>query len=126
MSRLVAAGYSVVFYLVKSVVPINIIPCYPSPLPFDWTVPRYLISALAAVSISAGCYAIRRRWPALLAAWAAYLAILLPNSGLVRFTTQLAADRYGYISLMPMVALMGGALLSLRARPSQAVEGSSP
>ena len=30
-SRVVAAGYSAIFYLIKTAVPVDIIPCYPSP-----------------------------------------------------------------------------------------------
>ncbi len=112
-SRIVAAGYSTIFYLAKTAIPVNIIPCYPSPRPFDWTAPKYAMSTLAMLGITAASYAMRRRLPALLAAWAAYLVILLPNSGLVRFTTQLAADRYSYVSLMPMVALLAGGFFGL-------------
>ena len=119
VSRVVAAGYSAVFYLVKTAVPVDIIPCYPSPRPFNWTAPTYAMSALAVLGISTGFYALKRRWPALFTAWAAYLVILVPNSGLVRFTTQLAADRYGYISLMPMVALLAGGFFGLARSPGR-------
>jgi len=119
VTRVLAAGYSSVFYLVKTAVPVHIIPCYPTPRPFSWTVPTYAMSALAVLGISTGLYALRRRWPALLAAWAAYLVILVPNSGLVRFTTQLTADRYGYVSLMPMVALLAGGLFALARSPGR-------
>jgi len=112
-SRVVAAGYSAIFYLVKTAIPVNIIPCYPSPHPFNWTDPTYAISALATLGISIVCFALRRRYPSVLAAWAAYLVILVPNSGLVRFTTQLAADRYGYVALMPLIALLAGGFFGL-------------
>ncbi len=119
ISRIVAAGYGAVFYPAKTVLPVDISPFYSSPRPFNWTVPRYAISALAMLGISTGCYALRSRWPALIAAWVAYLVMLAPNSGLVRFANQIAADRYGYVSLMPMVALVAGGLFGLARSPGK-------
>ncbi len=48
---------------------------------------------------------LRRRWPGLLAAWLSYLVILAPNSGIIRFTDQIAADRYSYLPMLGSVML---------------------
>jgi len=52
----------------------------------------------------------RRRCPGFTAAWVAYLIILAPNSGLVRFLPQFAADRYSYVASLPWVLLLAGGL----------------
>jgi tetratricopeptide (TPR) repeat protein len=54
--------------------------------------------------------------PAPLAAWACYLLIVAPNSGLVRISEQVAADRYSYLALTPLVALAAAGLARLPAR----------
>jgi protein O-mannosyl-transferase len=118
-SRVIAAAYSGAFYLVKTFIPIDITVFYPRPRPFPWASPRYMASALAVLGLSAASIALRRRWPALLAAWIAYLIILLPSSGVVRFSPQIAADRYCYIAFMPLVALLAGALFQLVRSPGR-------
>jgi tetratricopeptide (TPR) repeat protein len=64
----------------------------------------------------------RRRWPGPAAAWAAYVAILLPVAGIAHNGPQIAADRYAYLACMPVALLPGaGAILAwrrLRARPA--------
>jgi protein O-mannosyl-transferase len=119
VSRVIAAAYSGTFYLVKTLVPIDITVFYPRPRPFPWASPRYTASVLAVLSVSAALIALRRRWPALLAAWIAYLSILLPNSGIVRFSSQIAADRYCYVAFMPLVALLAGGLFQLVRLPGR-------
>jgi Flp pilus assembly protein TadD len=55
--------------------------------------------------------------PAFAAAWVAYLIILAPNSGLVRYSSQLAADRYSYAASLPWVAVLAGGLVyAIRSR----------
>ena len=55
--------------------------------------------------MSAGLFLLRRRWPGLLAAWLSYLVILAPNSGIIRISDQIAADRYSYMSMLGLVVL---------------------
>ena len=40
-----------------------------------------------------------------MAAWLSYLLILLPNSGIIRISDQIAADRYSYMSMLGSVML---------------------
>ena len=55
-------------------------------------------------------WVLRRHCPGFTAAWMAYLIILAPNSGLVRFLPQFAADRYSYGASLPWVILLAGGL----------------
>ena len=50
-------------------------------------------------------FLLRRRWPGLLAAWLSYLVILAPNSGIIRISEQIAADRYSYMAMLGWVML---------------------
>ena len=57
---------------------------------------------MGAAGITAVLIAYRGRMPSALAAWAAYLLLLLPVSGLVRSSLGIVADRYSYLATMPL------------------------
>jgi len=66
------------------------------------------IGPMAAVTlVTAVLIALRRRWPAGLAAWVAYVVLLLPVSGLFHNGPQIAADRYTYTASMSWALLVG-------------------
>ena len=75
-----------------SLTPLDVLPADPVGSPFV-TVAALL--ALAGVCLAAWTW--RHRWPALAAAWAAYLALLAPAAGLVPSGLQATADRYTYL-----------------------------
>jgi protein O-mannosyl-transferase len=102
LGRVAQACYAIWFYLVKTVFPRDITAFYPRPLRIDWLAPRFLLGLVATLAQTAVLFVLRRRWPGLLAAWLAYLVILLPGSGVVQVGGQLVADRYSYL---PMLAL---------------------
>ncbi|MFO0956647.1 MAG: tetratricopeptide repeat protein [Isosphaeraceae bacterium] len=113
--RLATAAQSVWFYPTKTLVPWNLTILYPPPAEVLWTRPYYLGCLLGVVGVTVLGFALRRRYPALLAAWLGYLAVLAPNSGLVQrnWATD-ANDRYSYAAMMPLyVALSGGLFLAL-------------
>jgi tetratricopeptide (TPR) repeat protein len=124
-SRLAQACHGACFYLAKTVWPSGLSIYYAMPErvdPFAWPFwPSILAVAVASVGVLLMC----RRRPALLAAWAAYLAILAPNLGLVRvaaliaagqYSAVSAADRYGYLATIPLAALFAGGLARLLVR----------
>jgi tetratricopeptide (TPR) repeat protein len=109
--RAARACYGVWFYLLKTVAPVRISACYPLPLRISLTEPRFLVSALGVVAATALLVALRRRLPGVLAAWAAYLALLVPSAGLVPTGGQyLAADRYSLLPTMALAVLAAAAL----------------
>ena len=82
----------------------------------------FLVSILATLAMSAGLFLLRRRWPGLLAAWLSYLVILAPNSGIIRISNQIAADRYSYMAMLGLVVLAAAGFCRLwrslwRSRP---------
>jgi tetratricopeptide (TPR) repeat protein len=119
-SRMTQACYGTWFYLVKSVLPLDIMAFYPTPRRIDWLEPAFFSSILGTLTLSAGSFLLRRRWPGLLAAWLSYLVILAPNSGLVRTSDQLAADRYSYMALLGGVMVVAAGLCRFLQPPRRA------
>jgi protein O-mannosyl-transferase len=100
--------YGIWFYLVKTVLPLDLIAVYPAPKEIDWQAPRFIVGIFGTVAMSGVFFLVRRRWPGLLAAWLTYLVILAPNSGIIRINDQIAADRYSYLSTVALVVVTAG------------------
>jgi Tfp pilus assembly protein PilF len=118
--RIAQAAYAAVFYPAKTFVPARLSPIYDLPAPFDWTSGRFLGASVVAAVATAGAFLARRSLPAAWTAWAAFLVILAPVSGLVQAGPQLVADRYSYLSCMPFALLAAGALFAALPRGAPA------
>jgi Flp pilus assembly protein TadD len=112
-SRLAHACYSACFYPLKTIVPVSLTAYYPLPDRIVWYEPRFVLSAVVVVGVSLILVGLRRRLPGLLAAWASYLALLVPNSGLTRIGASLVADRYSYIAMIGLVAVLAAGCAAL-------------
>ena len=99
------ACYGIWFYILKTVLPLDLIALYPLPRELNWLALPFSLSILATLAMTAGLFLLRRRWPGLLAAWLSYLVILAPNSGIIRINDQIAADRYSYMAMLGLVML---------------------
>ena len=108
--RLATACYSVWFYPIKTLVPTSLSVVYMHQIMPDILHPKFLACAVALVAVTATAIVLRKRWPAFTAAWASYLLIIAPNSGLVRTIYQGAADRYSYFASMGLFVLVAGLL----------------
>ena len=120
-ARLADAAYGVWFYPSKTLVPLGLTIVYPREenSVVHLTEPSFALCAAGLVAMCLLAWLLRRKLPAFAAAWAAYLIILAPNSGLVRFSPQLAADRYSYAASLPWVAVLAGGLVyALKRRAS--------
>jgi tetratricopeptide (TPR) repeat protein len=116
IARLAVVSYGLVFYLWKTVVPLGLSPLYEWPRqlnPGDW---RFVLSELAVVEITFLLFFFRRQWPAGLAVWVCYVAIVAPVSGIAQSGPQLVADRYSYLSCLSWAILVGGGLIYLCRR----------
>jgi Flp pilus assembly protein TadD len=109
-ARLAQACYGVCFYLVKTIAPFGLTGCYPLPRDLSFTDPVFVASVVTVLAVSVSAFLLRRRWPGLLAAWASYLVILAPSSGLIRMSRQIAADRYSYVASIGGVVALAYAL----------------
>jgi protein O-mannosyl-transferase len=120
-ARLADAAYGVWFYPSKTLVPIGLTIVYPREenSVVHLTEPSFALCAAGVVAMCLLAWLLRRKLPAFAAAWVAYLIILAPSSGLVRFSPQLAADRYSYAASLPWVAVLAvGLVYALKRRAS--------
>jgi Flp pilus assembly protein TadD len=111
-TRVAQMFYGVVFYVWKTVWPVRMTAFYPLDRRVSLFAWPYLACGLLIVGTTVALVLLRKRWPALLAAWASYLVILAPNSGLVQIGPQAAADRYSYMAMMGLVVPAAGGLAS--------------
>lgn len=105
-------------YLWKAVWPLRLAPLYPHPGDSlaAWQV---VLSAVSLLAISALVWRFRSK-PYLLTGWLWFLGTLVPVIGLVQVGDQAMADRYAYIPLIgifAMVAWLAGDLAELRRIP---------
>ena len=53
------ACYGIWFYLLKTALPLDIIPLYPIPKPMSWLEPRFFLSILATLTMTVGLFLLR-------------------------------------------------------------------
>lgn len=114
LQKMARSSYSIVFYMVKSVWPVGLMPHYAvEEQILQLYTPRYLLCLLGVLLITALAFRARGKRPYLWVAWICYLAMLLPVMGLVQHGSLIAAaDRYSYMSTIPFFALVGGLVAS--------------
>ena len=106
--------FSAVFYLWKTLLPLNLSPYYK----FEggsaaWQV---LLVAFSVLAITGALFHMRRRFSAVAAVWFYYLLTLAPVSGLIQLGKQSAADRYTYLSCMGFALIFPWLLLQASRR----------
>ena len=122
LPRAAQACFGLCFYLWKTVVPVRLSPLYFLHKPLDPLAWRFVLSAAVVVAVTLATVRCRHRWPWALAAWLAYIGILLPVLGLTQAGPQIAADRYTYLGCLPWAVLAAAGLYALaRPRPDGAV-----
>jgi tetratricopeptide (TPR) repeat protein len=114
--RLLQVGYGLIFYPVKTLLPTSLSPLVPLEGQIGAREPIFVASAAAGVALTLLLFALRRRWPALLAAWLAYAILVAPVLGFTQSGPQLVADRYTYHSCMPFAVLLAVGLRRLALR----------
>lgn len=115
-ARAAQACYGLVFYLWKTVWPFDLAAFYEVPRridPFAWP---FLPSFAVVAALSVALWTLRRRWPAGLACWLYYGAIVAPVLGFVQSGRQLVADRYSYLPCLGWALLIAAGWLYLWQR----------
>lgn len=110
-------------YLIEAVWPVGLY--LPHEHPDQLRIEGGLIVAgiIGLVSITAGCFWVRRRWPFLAVGWLWYLGTLVPVLGLVEFGIESYPDRLAYVPLIGIYivvawgldAVAAGSVLARRA-----------
>lgn len=112
--RLLQVLYGLAFYVRKTVVPLSLAPYYELPAQVSLTRAAFWLSGLGVIAVTAWLVLLRKRFPALPAAWAAYAIILSPVSGVAQNGKQITADRYSYLACMGLAILFGYSIDRLR------------
>jgi tetratricopeptide (TPR) repeat protein len=116
-ARVAMAAYSLVFYPLRTLVPLDLRPMYELPLRVSLLEPSFLLALVGVALLTLALVLARHRWPAGLAAWLVYAIMLAPVSGLIHAGPQLVADRFGYLPLVGFSLLVGAAVALALGRP---------
>jgi hypothetical protein len=126
LDRVTMMSYGASFYIWKTALPFGLSPLYELPQTISPLAPRFLLAHLSTLGLTVFFVALRRRWPAGLAAWLVYLCILAPVSGAMHNGRHLVADRNTYLACLPWALIVGGALMWFgRARKTDLVGRST-
>jgi predicted Zn-dependent protease len=118
LARVVVAGATVTHHLFATVLPLGLRAHVQRPAPEEMLRADLVAGAAAAVAIAVAAFVLRRRFPSVAAALAAYLVLLAPVSGLALTGSHLWADRYSHQPTLALGLLVaGGAGLLLVRRP---------
>jgi hypothetical protein len=118
VSRISQASYGLMFYIWKTLIPTKLAALYELPKTISPTEPRVLFGFAVTGLLAVIAVLARRRVPALSVAILCYIIIVLPVLGIFQAGIQLVADRYSYISMVPMAIVAGAGIgiLAYRAR----------
>lgn len=105
--RLLVAAKSLILYLWKMLVPLNLIPFYPFPKDISILSFKYFGSIALVIGVTAVAILLRNKQRFLLAAWCYYIVSLLPVLGIVQVGDYAMADRYAYLPSLGPFLMMG-------------------
>jgi tetratricopeptide (TPR) repeat protein len=125
MARCAQAAYGVIFYLWKTVAPAGLSTLYLLEEDLDPGRPIYLASLAGVAALVALLWVFRRRKPALLTAFCAYVVLVSPVLGFLQSGAQKVADRYSYLALIPLCAVVAGGAFLLLAEPRRRAAAAS-
>lgn len=112
--RAMQATYAWVRYALVTLWPVGLQPAPVDLYDFDpWTAP-FLARAVLVAGVTAALLLLRRRWPAALLLWLAWLSLLVPALGLTEHP-MFACDRYTSLAGLVPAAVVGVAVLRLGA-----------
>ncbi|MEO7085099.1 MAG: tetratricopeptide repeat protein [Gemmatimonadaceae bacterium] len=112
-AKVAVSAYSIVFYLLKTLIPVRLSPLYPMPLNVDPLSAVFLAAYCTVITVSGVAWLLRKRFPAVSVAWLAFVIITLPMLGVVQNGPQIAADRYTYHSAAVFALLLGAGIFRL-------------
>ncbi len=106
-SRLIVAAKSLIAYLVKMLLPLDLAPFYPYPANVSLFSMEYIISIVMVIAITVTCLAVMRKQKLWMSVWSYYVITLIPVLGIVQVGSQAMADRYTYLPSLGVFLLIG-------------------
>ncbi len=105
-SRVLVALQSLIAYLGKMLLPLNLVPFYPYPENVSLFSAQHWSSIVIMIGISAAAVTAAKKQRLWLSAWGYYVVTLIPVLGFVQVGNQAMADRYTYLpSLGPFLVI---------------------
>jgi len=112
--RIPVAFESLLAYLGKIILPLNLLPFYPYPLDASIFSLKYAVATVVVVAITLACLMTARKQRLWLVVWFYFGVTLLPVLGFVQVGGQSMADRYAYLpSIGPFIIIGLGATRGL-------------
>jgi hypothetical protein len=103
-ARILVAAKSLIAYLWKMILPLNLIPLYPYPQDVSLLSLGFLATVFLVTGITAACVLAARKEKLWMSVWFYYVVTLIPVIGIVQVGSQPMADRYTYLpSLGPFL-----------------------
>jgi len=112
MERVGNALVSYAMYLAQMIWPARLAVLYPYP-EGNLKVAQVILALLLLLSISAGVFVWRGKYPFLLTGWFWYLGMLVPMIGIVQVGSQVRADRYTYLPQIGLYILVAWSAMEL-------------
>jgi tetratricopeptide (TPR) repeat protein len=106
-TRLLVAVQSLISYLGKMLLPMNLNPYYPYPKEVSLLSWQYLSAIALVLGITVACVVLSKTRKVWLAAWGYYVVTLIPVIGIVQVGGQAMADRYMYLPCLGPFLLVG-------------------
>ena len=114
-ARAAQAFYLWAYYAWKPFVPFDLAPVYTTLVAFKPQEPRFVLSAVGVIAVTASLVSQRRRWPGALGLWVCHLAILVPLLGLTEYP-HYPNDRYGHVQGVLGALALAALLVHMRSR----------
>jgi len=105
--RLLVSAQSLVAYLGKMAVPLNLVPFYPYPRDVSLASSEYIVPIVLLTGITTACLFVVRSQKLWLAAWSYFVITLIPVIGVIQVGGQAMADRYTYLLSLGPFAVIG-------------------
>ncbi len=105
--RALVATKSLVAYLGKMLLPLNLLPFYPYPKDVSLFSFEYLSAIGLVIGVTAACVVLARKQKLWLSVWGYYVVTLIPVLGIVQVGGQSMADRYTYLPSLGFFLTVG-------------------
>ncbi len=112
LMRIFIAIRAYIFYVYKTILPVNLAPLYPYPTLVVFFTHEYMAASILFLLITVLSILAFRKYRFFLVLWLYYIFTLLPAIGLVQVGDQAAADRYTYLAGLGPFILVSGVIVS--------------